>query len=236
MTTTTGRLQAGWVAPAALVSLLATGVSCLSLIGLHVLSPEFAPSWRMVSEYANGRAPWLLTMVFMSWAISSVALVVALRPLSATMLGRTGLLFLTLGGVGQTMGALFDINHALHGPAAMIGIPSMCVAAVLLTRALARCPGIEAPPRWSAHLPWISFALMLGALALFFSALQAAGVDMSAQAGPLSELPPGVSGYVGWANRLLFVATYVWAAFVSRAVLRATTPSEASPQNVARCA
>ena len=233
--TTVGR-HAGWVAPAALVSLLATGVSCLSLIGLHVLSPEFAPSWRMVSEYANGRAPWLLTMVFVGWAISSGALVVALWPLSATTLGRTGLLFLALGGVGQTMGAVFDINHALHGPAAMIGIPSMCVASVLLTRALSRCSGVEAPPRWSAHLPWISFAMMLAALALFFSTLQAAGVDMSAQAGPLRELPPGVSGYVGWANRLLFVATYVWAGLVSRAVLRANSASDASAESAPRYA
>lgn len=125
------------------------------------------------------------------------------------------------------MGALFDINHALRGPAAMIGIPSLCVAAVLVTRALARYPGIEAPPRWSAHLPWISVCLMLAALAAFSSALQAAGVDMSAQTSALSELPAGVSGYVGWANRLLFVSTYVWAALAARAVLRAGTQSGA---------
>jgi hypothetical protein len=144
-------------------------------------------------------------------------------------LGRAGLVFLILAGVGQTMGGLFDINHALHGPAAMIGIPSLCVAAVLLTRVLARRADIAAPPRWSAHLPWISFALMLGALAMFFSSLQGAGVEMSAESSPLKELPPGVSGYVGWANRLLFAATYVWAALASRAVLRAATePTTAS--------
>lgn len=222
MTPPLDRPAKGFVAPAAWVSLLATGVSGLSLALLHVLSPEFSPSWRMVSEYANGRVPWVLTVVFAGWAVSSYALLIALRPLAATRLGRVGLLFLALAGVGQTMGALFDINHPLHGPAAMIGIPSLCLAAVLVTRALARTPGIAAPARISAHLPWISFALMVGALVLFMSTLQSAGVDVSAQTGPLRELPPGVNGYVGWANRLLFLATYAWVGLAARTVLRAS--------------
>ena len=93
---------------------------------LHVLSPEFAPSWRMVSEYANGQYRWLLTLVFSAWALSSFALLAALWPASATTLGKVGLLFLLLAGIGQAMGALFDVNHPLHGAAAMIGIPSLC--------------------------------------------------------------------------------------------------------------
>ena len=210
----------GWVAPAAYVAALATGASGLSLLALHVVSPEFAPSWRMVSEYANGRHAGLLTALFVGWAVSSFALMTALWPLASSRLGIAGLVFLAAAGVGQTMAALFDINHRLHGPAALIGIPSLCVAAVLVTMALSRRTGIEAPPLWSAHLPWISFALMLGALALFFSTLQAAGVDVSTQTEPLSQLPEGVSGYVGWANRLLFVASYAWTSLTVLSVVR----------------
>jgi hypothetical protein len=209
----------GWYAPAAVVALLATAVSCASLLLLHVFSPEFAPSWRMVSEYANGGFAWLLTLVFVSWAAASFALVVALLPLWSSTLGKFGLVFLVLAGIGQTMGALFDINHKLHGPAAMIGIPSLSIAAVILTIAMARREGVTAPPLWSAHLPWISFALMLGAFALFFSALKATGIDMSGQTEPLKELPAGVSGYVGWANRLLFAATYLWVTLAALAVV-----------------
>ena len=215
--------QAGWLAPAAYLSLAATAVSCAALLVLHLASPQFAPSWRMVSEYANGQHPWLLTVVFIAWALGSFALIAALWPLRATTLGMIGLVFLFLGGIGQTMGALFDINHKLHGPAAMIGIPSLCIAAVLITLALARRPDIAAPPLWAAHLPWLTFALMLGTFALFFSALKAAGVDMSGQSGPLKELPAGVSGYVGWANRALFAASYLWVALTSLAVIRSTT-------------
>ena len=121
------------------------------------------------------------------------------------------------------MGGLFDINHKFHGPAAMIGIPSLCVATVVVTMAIGRHVGIEAPPMWSAHLPWVSFVVMLGTFALFFSALKSAGVDMSGQSGPLKVLPDGVSGYVGWANRGLFVTSYLWAALASLSVIKANT-------------
>ena len=85
--------DAGWLAPAAYVALGATAVSCVALLMLHLASPEFAPSWRMVSEYANGQHKWLLTVVFIGWALSSFALVGALWPLRATTLGKIGLIF-----------------------------------------------------------------------------------------------------------------------------------------------
>lgn len=211
----------GWYAPAAYAAVLATTISSASLILLHMLSPEFSPSWRMVSEYTNGHVSWLLTLVFISWAISSFALIIALLPLWASPLGKAGLILLALAGVGQMMGGLFDINHKLHGPAALIGIPSLCLAAVIVTLALSHRAGVAAPPLWSAHLPWISFVSMLAAFALFVSALKAAGVDMSGQAAPLTNLPAGVSSYVGWANRLIFVSSYVWAVFAALAVINA---------------
>ncbi|WP_186419484.1 DUF998 domain-containing protein [Bosea sp. CS1GBMeth4] len=209
-----------WSIRCACLALGATAISCVALILLHVVSPEFEPSWRMVSEYANGRQGWLLAIMFFAWAAGSFALAGALWPLSASTLGLVGLGLLCLAGIGQAMGGLFDINHKLHGPAAMIGIPALCAAAVVLTLALARQGGNVAPPLWSAHLPWLSFVAMLGALFLFFSALKGAGVDMAAQIGPLQALPAGVSGYVGFANRALFLASYLWVVLAALAVLR----------------
>jgi len=211
---------ATWMSAAAYVALFATFLSAIALIALHALSSEFAPSWRMVSEYANGRYPWLLTIVFLTWSLGTFALIAALWPLAASTLGKAGLAFLVLAALGQAMGGLFDINHKLHGPAAMIGIPSLCIAAVLVTLALSRRTDIAAPPLWVAHLPWISFALMIGAFALFFSALKAAGVDMSGQT-PLKELPAGVNGYVGWTNRLIFLTSYLWITLVSWSAVKA---------------
>ena len=213
-------VTAGWSATAAGIAIAGIAVSLAALALLHVLSPEYAWSWRMVSEYANGRHAWLLTAVFLGWAVGSVALLWALRPLGDSTLGKAGLVFLLLAGIGQVMGAAFDIDHKLHGPAAIIGIPSLCIAAVLVTMAMSRHPGVVAPPLWTAHLPWISFALMIGAFALFFSALGRAGVDLSGQAGPLAELPPGVTGYVGWANRLIFASSYLWVVLAALGVIR----------------
>lgn len=213
---------AGWSVPGAYLAIAATTVSCAALLLLHLVSPEFAPSWRMVSEYANGRHKGLLTTVFAAWALSSFALIAALWPLRETPLGTVGLTFLMLCGIGQLMGALFDINHKLHGPAAMIGVPALCVAAILVTVALARQPDVSAPPVWSAHLPWITFAMMIGAFVLFFSSLKAAGIDLSGQSEPLRELPEGVIGYVGWANRLLFAASYLWVILTSAAVIQSS--------------
>jgi hypothetical protein len=207
----------------AFVAIGAVAASLICLLLLHFVSPEFGPSWRMVSEYANGRYPWLLTLVFAGWAVSSFALLLALWRLSATTLGKVGLIFLFLAGIGQVMGGLFDINHKLHGPAAIIGIPSLCLAAVILNIALARVGTLHAPPVWTSHLPWISFLAMIGAFVLFFSALKAAGVDVSAQTSPLKELPSGVTGYVGWANRLIFLCSYLWVALAAIAVIKAAT-------------
>ncbi len=62
----------------ALLAIVAAAATLLLLASLHVLSPEFDPSFRMVSEYALGRDAWVLSLMFLAWGISSWALVVAL--------------------------------------------------------------------------------------------------------------------------------------------------------------
>lgn len=209
-----------WITPAAYVAIASLIASALALIALHILSPEFSPSWRMVSEYANGQHNWLIAFVFFGWALASFALAVALWPLRETTVGGIGLALLVIAGIGQTMGGLFDINHKLHSPAAMIGIPAMCAAAVVVTLAMKGHGSIAAPPSWTSHAPWISFALMIVAFIAFFQQLKAAGVDVTSQSSPLTELPNGVHGLVGWANRLLFATSYLWVGLASLAVLR----------------
>lgn len=204
---------------AAYLALIATLLSAVSLLVLHRLSPEYAASWRMVSEYANGAHERWLVAVFLFWALASVALWVAVAPLVSGTLAMVGLGLLALAAVGQVMGGVFNINHPLHGPAALIGIPSLCAAAVVLQIVLTRL-SLPMPPTIIAHLPWISFLLMAVALMVFFSGLKAAGVVMSADAAPLTALPEGVHGYVGWANRAIFAASYLWVGWTAVALIR----------------
>ena len=42
-----------------------------------------------------------------------------------------------------------------------------------------------------AHLPWISFVLMIEAFFLAFAALKAAGIGPTAQTSPLAASPEG---------------------------------------------
>ena len=108
-----------------------TTLVCLT--GLHVLSPEFDPSWRVVSEYALGRHGWVLSLMFLAWAISSWCLAFAIRSQVRTIGGQIGLVFLVAAG-GEAMASVFDLRQpAPHNLAAAVGIPSLPIAAMLIS-------------------------------------------------------------------------------------------------------
>jgi hypothetical protein len=161
--------------------------------------------------------------MFAAWGVGSIALAVAVAPHAMGWLGRVGLVFLVLAGIGEIMAALFDINHRLHGPAAAIGMPSLPVAAILLTLALKRA-GESGPPAWSIHLPWLALVAMGVGMLLFVRALTQAGVDMTAQTQPLTELPSGVTPFVGWANRCVVVAYGLWVLVAALPLVRPPAP------------
>lgn len=122
------------------------------LAALHVLSPEFDPSWRVVSEYANGHYGWVLSLMFACWALSSWALAYAIWPYVSTRLGRVGLWILVAAGVGQALAAAFDINQPPHGLADLLGGFGLPVAAmfvsVSLVRGRATLPGAKICCGW----------------------------------------------------------------------------------------
>lgn len=197
---------------AAGVSIASTTIALVCLAALHLLSPEFDPSWRMVSEYALGNYSWVLSMMFITWAVGTWALAYSLTKKVKTTWGKVGLLFLVLAGIGEAMAAVFEVRHPLHGLAAMIGMPSLPVAALLISYSLTRNPaGVPARKKilFTAHLTWISIVLMTAGVMLLFNGFTKAGVDMSSGTAPES-LPPGVIAFAGWANRLLILTYCIW--------------------------
>jgi hypothetical protein len=222
MSKVTGSGAAAWSPRAASIAIGSTAIALIALLALHIVSPEFDPSWRMVSEYAYGNHGWLLSLFFATWAIGTWSLAASLRPLTATSLGRVGLGFLVLAGIGEMMAAFFDINHPMHGPAAMLGIPSLAVAAVLLSIAVRRQGTLPKIPMWSAHMPWMSIVVMAAAMMAFMMSLSRAGIAMDPANGPLTDLPPGAIAFVGWANRLLVASYCLWVILAARSVVRAT--------------
>lgn len=228
MTSTT--MPSPFSAAAARVALGATILSAVALVALHALSPEFAPSWRMVSEYANGRYGWVLTITFLTWAASSFALAAAVQGALSGRGRAVAVLLLVLAGVGEAMGGLFDVNHPLHGVAFAVGIPSLVAASLVVTWA-GRRAGLSVPA-WSGWLPLASVGLMVVAMAVLFSTLQARGIEIGPDAEPLDELPDGVTAFNGWANRLLFATAYLWAGLTAAAILR--RPLGGGPDGIGR--
>ncbi len=200
-------------APAAHVAIAAAGAVLLLLASLHVLSPEFDPSWRVVSEYANGRYGWVLSLMFAFWALSSWALAVTVWSQVNGIGGKIALGFLIAAGVGESMASVFDINHPFHNLAGMIGVLSLPIAAMLISVRLGRTQG-WAPAKnrllWTANLTWVSLVLMIAALIIMIRGYTWPGNKMNAD----------VIAVVGWANRLMVVVDCVWVVTVARQVLQ----------------
>lgn len=193
---------------------ITTGIlSLLCLLILHVVSPEFKPGWRMISEYALGKHKWLITSFFLLWGLSSISLSILLWDLVASPLAKIGILFLFISGIGEIMGGLFDVKHKHHGLAFLLGVPALPVAALLIGYNVVNLEG------WSNHAPviilsshatWISLFLMAVAMGVMFSGLKKAGIPMNKDAPPLEKIPDGVIAVSGYANRLLVLCYILW--------------------------
>jgi uncharacterized protein DUF998 len=201
------------IAPAAWLSILMTATTILLLASLHVLSPEFDPSWRMVSEYAFGQYGWVLSLMFLSWGIGSWALAVAILPQAKTRAGRAGWWFLVIAGIGEAMASAFDITHPIgHGIAGLLGVLGFPVAALLLSVALGHNENWHAARRpllCLAILSWISVVLMVATLAVMTMQMARINGGQLPQHAPKS-LPPGVLALDGWADRLLVLSPCAW--------------------------
>lgn len=204
--------------PAARLAIGAAVAALLLLAGLHVLSPEFDPAWRMLSEYANGRYSVVLSLMFACWGLSSCSLAYAIRRQARNTPAKIGLALLVLAGIGEAMAAVFDLNHlVLHNVAGLLGMGGLPFAAVLISVRLGRTQDWSPSRRallLTANLTWISAILLAATFVLMVSTFLATGLPTPAQAPKV--LPPGVIGLVGWANRLLVLSYCTWVITVAR--------------------
>jgi hypothetical protein len=188
-------------------------LALIHLALLHFVSPEFDPSFRMISEYALGNNSNVLTCMFFTWALSTFASLFVVATHVKTLGGKIGLVFLFLAGVGMTMGGLYDIRHPLHGAAFALGVPALPIAAILITRSLIRSKpwaSHKALLLGTAYMTLLSLVLMAVTMFLFISSFIQAGGVMDSTPRVHVTLPEGTIAVVGWFNRLLVVAYIVW--------------------------
>jgi hypothetical protein len=192
---------------AAILSLIASALALVSLGGLHVLSPEFDPSRRAVSEYALGHYGWALSLMFLAWGLSAWTLAFAIQSQLKTISGRIGLVFLIVGGIGWAMASVLDVRWPrLHNLSAAIGIPSLPISAMLISVNLGRTRAWSSAKKallWTANLTWMSLALMAVAI-----------LSMSGKPGSRQNL-------IGWPNRILILAYSLWVVTVAWQAIRA---------------
>jgi hypothetical protein len=199
-------VMAAWVAIGCAV------LTLLLLVSLHALSPEFSPAWRMVSEYAYSRYGWILSAMFLVWGISAWALAWALRSQVRTLWGKVGWWLLLVGGLGEAMASVYDINHSTdHSLAGLLGLGGFAVGSVLLSVSLGRLEGwrdVKRPLLWLANLNWVSIVLL--GLTLVLMTMQVLHALGSLPTSAPAHLPPGVIGLDGWADRLIVVSNCLW--------------------------
>ena len=208
------------------LSIAAAVISLLCVLILHFVSPEFDPSWRMVSEYAYGNHVWLITLFFVFWGVSSLFIILLLWNIVTTKWAKFGVILLCLSFLGQIMGGMFDIKHKLHGLAFLLGVPSPPIAALLISYHLIKKNNWEkytSQILFSAHFTWVSLVLMAASMMLMISGFQKAGIPIGQGIEPPKSVPDGVIALNGYANRILIFAYIYWLIVIAKTHLKTET-------------
>lgn len=197
-------------------------ISLFCLVTLHIISPEFKPNFRMVSEYALGKFKWVLTLFFISWGVSNISLALLLWGMVATAWTTIAVSLIFVSGIGAIMGGIFDVKHKLHGLSFGLGVPFLPIGALIIVYYFKQNMDWQSNISIllvSAHATWISLILMGGTMFYFFSGLKSAGIAFGPDSPPMTELPKGMTAIHGWANRLLVICYIAFPMLVAKIVL-----------------
>jgi hypothetical membrane protein len=201
------------------VSMISGILSLLCLLVLYLVSPEFEPSWRMISEYALGKYKYILTLFFSLWSMSTLLISILLINMVTTNLAILGVILIFISGIGAMMGGLFDLKHKLHGFSFLLGVPTFPVGALLISYHLIQNENWSTHKTailLSAHSVWISLVLMAVSMGVMISGFKKAGVSMGPDAEPPKAVPKGVIAINGYANRILVFCYILWVLIIAK--------------------
>jgi hypothetical protein len=193
---------------------IASGVLFVLLLGsLHLLEPEFDPTWRFISEYALGKFGWMMSLAFVALAISLASVGVAIFSRVRNVVGYIGLMILVLAVIGLVIAASFKTDPIFTKREEMTSSGQMHVlgasldysplAFLLLSFSLARHKDWSSVKMWLFFTAILSIVLTIG----FIFTIPANGV-----------FGPGV--YSGLVGRFLILSYLGWLAIVSLQILK----------------
>lgn len=155
----------------------------------------------------------VIDFVLFALGVSSVCLAILLWRFVSTKAGKAGVILVFISGIGEILASLFDVNHSLHGLAALLGVPTLPIGALLVSYHL------KSRELWrqhkkslllSAHFTWISQVLMIIAMVVMMTGFQQAGIEFKEGSEPPKSVPENVIALAGYTNRILIVAYIAW--------------------------
>jgi hypothetical protein len=199
---------------AAKLAVASMGLFLLILLSLHLLEPEFDPTWRFISEYALGKYGWLMNLDFFLAALGSLSFMIAAWEETKSATGRIGQVLLGISALGMAIAAMFTTDpitmpagemtesgrmHALGGQLNLTPL-----AVLFLTLSIHKHKGWK-----QVRLPMHITAILTLLIMLAFA------VSVGAARG---EFGPGV--YAGLWGRLLMVGFGLWILIAGYHMLR----------------
>jgi len=210
---------AGFERTAAWISCYAGGLFVLLLVGLHVVEPEYDPTWRFVSEYALGRFGWMMSVAFGALAISLLSTVVAVARHVRTVAGHIGLVIIAIAVAGLLMAAVFVTDPMTTAPDAYSVSGRMHVLGASLDWSPAGMVlvgwALSRTANWRRHRRVL---LLTAAVPVVLTLAFTAALPHDGHYGP------GV--YAGLIGRFMLVSYLGWIVTVSRLVLRLGRPQD----------
>jgi len=198
---------------AARISIASGTLFVVSLGSLHVLEPEFDPTWRFISEYALGKFGWMMSFAFAALAISLTSVGLSIFSRARNVVGYIGLLILVIAVVGLLMAASFRTDPIFTKPEDMTPSGQMHVlgasldysplAFLFLSFSLARHEEWSSVKKWLFLTAVFSIALTIG----FIITIPADGVF-------------GSGVYTGLIGRCLLVSYIGWVTVVALKTIR----------------
>lgn len=185
------------------------------LLVLHFIKPELEPSWHFISEYQIGKFGWMMSLAFLSLAVSCIALSIALWP-QLNLIGRIGLLLLVLSAAGMIIAAIFisdpltAVRESEHGKLHQLGamLDSIPVASVLITFGLIRkniwWDSSKNTLIWSVIMVWTGLIVFIVSMVLLFPADGKFGPDV----------------LLGWQNRFMMSVQSLWLIIVANETIK----------------
>jgi hypothetical protein len=193
---------------AAVTALVAGAITAWLIAILHVLKPEYDPSWRMISEYSLGRYGWVMRLAFVTMAIGLAATSVALWPF-----GGTWTITLAAVAMGALGAAFIDADPIMtsRAQATPVGRAHTVLGGVLLA---------GFPP--AALFAGVGVATVLGWTLAIASVVPLAGlVWFLIAAAPARGQGGSPEIRIGWPDRFCLLAYLAWVALAAVGVLSA---------------